>query len=229
MFGATPHEKAYLAPFLGFLAVALLGEIVGKIFHGHAFWMLAEPRYWVLPLQTLVGAALLWRYWPSYALRLPARAGFAILIGALALVLWIAPQQWLGTPARLDGFQPEFFGGPDTWAYWLNVPLRFIRLVIVVPLLEEIFWRGFLLRYLIDDDFTDVPIGAFSWKSFGIVTAGFCLEHSFADWPAAILTGALFNLVAYRTRSLSACVLTHAVTNLILGIWVMRTGQWGFW
>ena len=82
---------------------------------------------------------------------------------------------------------------------------------------------------IIDDDFTDVPIGTFSWKSFAIVTGGFCLEHSFADWPAAILTGALFNLVAYRTRSLSACVLTHAVTNLLLGIWVMRTGQWGFW
>ena len=228
MFGATPHEKAYLAPFLGFLAVALLGEIVGRLFQGHTFWMAAEPRYWVLPLQTLFAGALLWRYWRSYSLRRPAGVGFATLIGAVALVLWIAPQEWLGAPARLDGFHPEFFGA-DGWPYWLNVSARFVRLVIVVPLVEEIFWRGFLLRYLIDDDFMDVPIGAFSWKSFGIVTAGFCLEHSFADWPAAILTGALFNLVAYRTRSLSACVLTHAVTNLILGIYVMRSGQWGFW
>ncbi len=228
MSGATSHEKAYLAPFVGFLAVMLLGEIVGRIFDGHAFWMAAEPRYWVLPLQTLVGGALLARYWPIYTLRPPARAGFATLIGAIALIIWIAPQQWLGAPARLDGFHPEFFA-TDGWPYWLNVTLRFVRLVIVVPLLEEIFWRGFLLRYLIDDDFTDVPFGAFSWKSFGIVTAGFCLEHSFADWPAAILTGALFNLVAYHTRSLSACVLTHAVTNLLLGIYVLRTGQWGFW
>ncbi len=228
MFGATPHEKAYLAPFLGFLAVALLGEIVGRLFQGHTFWMAAEPRYWVLPLQTLFAGALLWRYWRSYSLRRPAGVGFATLIGAVALVLWIAPQEWLGAAPRLDGFHPEFFGA-DGWPYWLNVSARFVRLVIVVPLIEEIFWRGFLLRYLIDDDFMDVPIGAFSWKSFGIVTAGFCLEHSFADWPAAILTGALFNLVAYRTRSLSACVLTHAVTNLILGIYVMRSGQWGFW
>ena len=228
MFGATPHEKAYLAPFLGFLAVALLGEIVGRLFQGNSFWMAAEPRYWVPPLQTLFAGALLWRYWRSYSLRRPAGVGFATLIGAVALVLWIAPQEWLGAPARLDGFHPEFFGA-DGWPYWLNVSARFVRLVIVVPLVEEIFWRGFLLRYLIDDDFMDVPIGAFSWKSFGIVTAGFCLEHSFADWPAAILTGALFNLVAYRTRSLSACVLTHAVTNLILGIYVMRSGQWGFW
>ena len=228
MFGSTPHEKAYLAPFVGFLAVMFFGEIVGWLFKGHAFWMLAEPRYWVLPLQTLVGGALVARYWRFYDLRLPARPLFATLIGVVALIIWIAPQEWLGTAARLDGFHPEFFGA-EGWPYWANVTTRFVRLIIVVPLLEEIFWRGFLLRYFIDDDFTDVPIGAFSWKSFGIVTGGFCLEHSFADWPAAILTGALFNLVAYRTRSLSACVLTHAVTNLLLGIWVMRTGQWGFW
>jgi membrane protease YdiL (CAAX protease family) len=50
-----------------------------------------------------------------------------------------------------------------------------------------------------------------------------------ADWPAAIITGALFNLVAYRTRSLAACVLTHAITNLVLAIYILRTGQWGFW
>jgi CAAX prenyl protease-like protein len=221
MIGATPQEKAHLAPFAGFLAVMLLGEIAGKIFAG-------EPRYWVLPLQTLVGGALLIRYWRYYDLRRPARPLFATLIGAIALIIWIAPQQWFGAASRLDGFQPAFFGATG-WPYALNVACRFLRLIIIVPLVEEIFWRGFLLRYFIDDDFTTVPIGAFSWKSFGIVTAGFCLEHQFPDWPAAILTGALFNLVAYRTRSLSACVLTHAITNLLLGLWIMHTGQWGFW
>ena len=206
----------------------LLGEIVGGLFHGQAFWMVAEPRYWVLPLQTLVGGALVARYWRFYDLRIPAGVPFAALIGGIALILWIAPQEWFGFAPRRDGFNPEFFA-TEGWSYWVNVTMRFVRLIIVVPLLEEIFWRGFLLRYFIDDDFTEVPIGAFSWKSFGIVTGGFCLEHTFPDWPAAILTGALFNLVIYRTRSLSACVLTHAVTNLLLGIWVMRTGQWGFW
>ena len=52
---------------------------------------------------------------------------------------------------------------------------------------------------------------------------------SSADWPAAALTGALYNFVAYRTRSLSACVLAHALTNALLGLWILRTGQWGFW
>ncbi len=85
------------------------------------------------------------------------------------------------------------------------------------------------MRILIAEPFTGVPFGAFSWRSFAIVTAGFCLEHQPADWPAAILAGALYSLVAYRTRSLSSCVLAHTVTNLLLGLYVMRTGQWGFW
>jgi hypothetical protein len=102
-------------------------------------------------------------------------------------------------------------------------------MVIIVPLVEEIFWRGWLLRYLVHDDFRTVPFGTFTWKSFLISSGAFCLEHQFADWPAAILTGALYNLVAYRTRSLAACVVAHAVTNAGLAIYILQTRQWGFW
>jgi uncharacterized protein len=62
-----------------------------------------------------------------------------------------------------------------------------------------------------------------------VVTVGFMLVHSTADWPAALLTGALYNWVAYRTKSLAACVLAHAFTNLLPGVWIMNTRQWGFW
>lgn len=206
----------------------LPGLVVEWLFKGHGFWWADETRYWVCPLQALVGGVLLFRWWPEYKMRPPARAWIAVLIGVIALIIWIAPQEFFGFEARRDGFNPARFG-TDGWPYALNTGLRFFRLVIIVPFVEEIFWRGFLLRYLIDDDFLDVPVGTFSWLSFGIVTGGFTLEHTFPDWPAAILTGMLFNLVAYRTRSLSACVLTHAVTNLLLGLYVMRTGQWGFW
>lgn len=228
MFSSSTQEKAYLAPFLGFFAVAGLGAILSHLFDGYAFWVVSQPQYWVMPLQTIFcGGLLLWG-WRWYEMRLPARPLFASFIGIVALVIWVAPQMWFGAAPRLEGFEPGFFGA-DGLPYALNLGMRFIRLVIVVPLLEEIFWRGFLLRYLVSERFTSVPFGTFTWKSFGIVTAGFCLEHSFADWPAAIITGVLYNIVAYRTRSLSACVLTHAVTNLVLGFYILRTGQWGFW
>lgn len=228
MFGAGPHERAYLAPFLAFFAVIGLGMIVEKLGGGYAGWAYNHPIYWVVPLQTLVCAAVLIRNWRFYEFKIPRNVLFTTGIGILALLIWVAPQEWLGFGQRLEGFDPEFFGASG-WPYALNVGIRFVRLIVIVPLLEEIFWRGFLLRYFIDEDFTKVPIGAFSWLSFGIVTAGFCLEHSMADWPAAAITGALYNFVAYRTRSLSSCVLVHAVTNALLGAYVLHSRQWGFW
>ncbi|HYR58229.1 MAG TPA: CAAX prenyl protease-related protein [Chthoniobacteraceae bacterium] len=229
MISASTGEKAYFAPFAVFLGFLALNELLGKMSEGMAgAWWWSEPRLWIFPLQTIVCGSLLLRWRRCYGLKRPARAAFAVAVGALVLAIWIAPQAWMHFPARLAGFDPTYFG-KSGWAFDVTVALRFLRLVVVVPLVEEIFWRGYLLRILIADPFTDVPIGAFSWRSFAIVTAGFCLEHQPADWPAAILAGALYNLVAYRTRSLSSCVLAHAVTNLLLGIYVMRTGQWGFW
>jgi CAAX prenyl protease-like protein len=96
-------------------------------------------------------------------------------------------------------------------------------------LIEEIFWRGFFLRYLIAEDFDRVAFGRFSWLSFTAVTLLFAFSHSKADWAAALCAGALYNLVAYRTRSLFSCVFAHALTNLLLGLWIMHTRQWGFW
>ncbi len=227
MFGFTPQEKAYLGPFAVFLGLIALGELVAHLGHGFAYWPLATPRYWVYPLQTLVCGALLVRYWREYSMEKPRGIGFTTAIGVLVLAIWIAPQVLGLAASRLEGFEPHFFEGDA--AYAVNLGLRFLRLVIIVPLVEEIFWRGFLLRYVIDQDFTKVPFGTFEWKSFAIVTIGFCLEHQMADWPAAIAAGALYNLVAYRTRSLSACVLAHAITNLLLGFYVLQTKQWGFW
>lgn len=227
----SSEEKAFFAPFAIFLAFLGLNDFVGKFSEGlvRAWWW-SEPHFWVFPLQTLVCGVLLLRWWRYYELRWPSPSACAIAlgVGVLVLLIWIAPQLWLHAPPRLRGFDPGYFAR-DGWGYSVTVFLRFLRLAIVVPLLEEIFWRGYLLRVLIAQPFTAVRIGAFTWRSFGLVTAGFCLEHQPADWPAAIAAGALYNLVAYRTHSLSACVLAHAVTNLLLGIFVMRTGQWGFW
>ena len=227
MFGANPKERAYLAPFLVFMALLAVDEVVRKLFEGQAWWVVATPRYWVFPLQTIVCGALIAANWKHYEFAWPARPLFTIGIGVLVLALWVAPQEVLGMPKRWDGFDPGFFGGDA--AYVANVGTRLIRMVIVIPLLEEIFWRGFLLRYLINNDFTRIPIGQFTWLSFGVAAVLFTLAHTPADYGAAILAGALYNAVAYRTRSLSSCVLVHAVTNLLLGVYILRTGQWGFW
>jgi CAAX prenyl protease-like protein len=142
--------------------------------------------------------------------------------------LWISPQLLFGQPARTDGFNPEVFAAQPGW-YAFTIAARFLRLVVVVPLVEEIFWRGFLQRYLINERFTSVPFGKYTPLSFWAVAVAFMLVHNPPDWPAALLTGAIYGWVAVHTKSLAACVVAHAVTNLALGIYILQTRQWGFW
>lgn len=227
MLGVTFAARAYLGPFVAFFAILLLSQGVAAVFEGQAAWYLSAPQYWSYPMQTLVCGALLMRWWRRYDFALGRGWFFASAIAVLVWLIWITPQTWLGRAPRMDGFNPWFFS--SNTANYAGLAMRFVRLVVVVPLVEEIFWRGFLLRWLVDPHWERVSFGTFTWRSFLLTTAGFALEHQLADWPAALLCGALYNLVAIRTRSLGACVLAHAATNLLLGIWVMRTGQWGFW
>lgn len=216
---------AYTAPAAVFFAALAL--VAGLKAIGGPFWLEA-PEYWVYPLQTLICAGLLFWFWREYDFRRIAGVAITLGVGVAVFLLWIAPQQFLGFDARTSGFNPDTFAAQPA-AYWATVLLRFLRLVIVVPLVEEIFWRGFLLRYFINEKFTAVPFGTFSWLSFAVVTIAFMFVHSAADWPAAAITGALYNFVAYRTKSLTSCVIAHAITNLLLGAWIMFTRQWGFW
>jgi membrane protease YdiL (CAAX protease family) len=55
------------------------------------------------------------------------------------------------------------------------------------------------------------------------------VAHASIDYAAAIVFGSLMYWLAVRTKSLAACVLAHAVANLILGVYVMVTQQWGYW
>ena len=223
-----PGQKkiaAYALPMLVFVALLALNSLLKKI--DNQFW-LSSAEYWIYPVQTVLCAGLLVWFRREYQWQPLTRAAFAASVAVIVFLLWISPQAFFGFTPRAAGFDPGVVGSQPA-LFWFTVLFRFLRLVVVVPLIEEIFWRGFLLRFLISEDFERVPFGKFSWISFTIVTVLFAFSHSKADWLAALLTGALYNLVAYQTKSLFSCVLAHAVTNLLLGLWIMKTGQWGFW
>lgn len=211
----------FVAPFVVFALFLVAGQLTG-----------GDPLL-MYPIQTvfcgwlLIGARASYP-WQPFGWR---AAADGVLAGVLVLAIWIAPQILLHLPPRTaGGFDPTpLLSGCPAWFYPATISLRFLRLVVVVPWLEEVFWRGFLLRRLVTEDFQDVPFGTCTPWSFGIVTLGFMLEHAMADWPAALLAGAIYNIVAIRTCSLPACILAHAVTNLLLGLYIMNTHQWGFW
>lgn len=224
MTSARSPFVPYIAPFAIFLLFIGLDQLLtGSVPDGAI-----SPKYWIYPLQTVVCAVVLAIYWKHYFFRPLGLWWMGAVAGIVALAIWISPQVIFNAPARIDGFNPGVFseGG---WLYWLTVITRFVRLVLVVPLVEEIFWRGFLMRYLVKEDFQNVPFGTYRPLAFFGTALLFMLEHGPADYPAALLTGIIYNAVAVKTKSLFACVVAHAVTNAALGFYIMATRQWGFW
>jgi uncharacterized protein len=250
----TRLEKAYILPFAAFMLLLGLRGGIDHVCEGVGPFWLAQPMYWIFPLQTVVCGALLIRYRREYAFQPVARFAFTTGVAVLVLAVWIAPQEIFGAPLRRDGFNPELFA-ENRPLYALVVLLRFVRLVVVVPFLEEIFWRGYLLRQVVQPHFEKVPFGTLKWEpdrtpawaaALGaglgprlkplllwgpttIVALLFMLAHQPADYPAAFFCSLAYNYLAFRTRSLASCILAHAVTNLLLGLYILKTGQWGFW
>lgn len=218
---------AYTLPFLlfmmGLAAVSGAKALGLTSFAG----VTLDPMYWIYPLQTAVSAgALLW-FWKCYDVGGTTLGKLLIGVagGVIVCTLWVAPQELFHQPHRLEGFDPNVVPSLTNWM----LATRFARLVLVVPLVEEIFWRGFLLRYLVREDFASLPFGSANVFSFWAVVVAFTCVHQPADMPAAFITGILLNLIAVRTRSLLACVAAHATANLALGVYICATRQWGFW
>jgi uncharacterized protein len=157
----------------------------------------------------------------------PGKLVLGAFVGLLVFVLWVGlegrypPLSFLG---KRSAFDPAELGTAWKWAF---ITVRFLGLVLLVPLIEELFWRSFLIRWLIDPDFLKVPIGRVTPLAAGITSAVFALSHP--EWLPALLTGLLWAWLLWQTRSLSACVLSHAVANLALGIYVVATGDWKYW
>lgn len=240
----TIAHCAPLAVFVLLLSVQDLIPAVSVEDSPDAPWYWSHPRHWLYPLQTIVGIACLMYWWRHYVFR-PHR-GWLLATGAgvLGILVWLLPghlyttfhfaEGWwsyLGITSRADGFNPGALSERGSSVYCLTVVARFVRMVLVVPLVEELFWRGFLMRFLADPegDFWNVPFGTHHQRSLVGVTLMFVLIHNSSDYVGAAIFGLLMYGVCVRTRSLSACVLMHAVANLCLGIYVMLTEQWGYW
>jgi len=198
----------------------------------HGFLKL-EPTalYYLYPLKALVVAWLLFHFRKSYTelefkelLSFPTTLAISG-VGLLVFVLWINMEWTIGSSSTPQGFNPMTF--PEGAIRNSMIFFRIAGAVLVVPLMEELFWRSFLIRYITDSDFESVPIGTFTWASFLLTVVLFGAEHNFIY--AGMMAGAAYNLILYKTRSLAQCVLAHAVTNLALAIYVIATGKWQFW
>ncbi len=108
------------------------------------------------------------------------------------------------------------------------ITFRVLSSVVNVPVLEELFWRGWLMRWLISRDFLTVPLGTYSRQSFWLVAVLFASEHG-SYWDVGLIAGIVFNWWMIRTKSLPDCILAHAVTNACLAAYVLMRDQWQYW
>jgi CAAX prenyl protease-like protein len=191
----------------------------------------SDAVVWLYPLKALVVAVALLALRKSYVELRPSFSPLAVLTGAVAIVIWIAIDPLYPGLSRLTGGTAPVPFDPGTLASipwrWAFIVSRVMGAVLVVPVMEELFWRGFLIRWLVKDDFKGVPLGTYTGYSFGATVLLFGAEHE--QWLAGIICGALYNLLLYRTKNLTDCVVAHATSNALLAAWVLVRADWRFW
>ena len=180
---------------------------------------------WVYPLKTVATAIVLVAVWGSLPRLAPTHSLSSILVGLLVFATWVILEGTYPVLGSTEAFDP--FEAMDEPQVYVWIGIRLAGASIVVGVMEEMFWRGFLLRWLVAPNFRKVPLGTFTWLSFAITSVFFALEHN--RWLVGLLAGIAYNLWFFRTKSLYACVVAHTVTNLALGIYVLATARWGFW
>jgi CAAX prenyl protease-like protein len=178
----------------------------------------------------LVGGLLIW-FWREYGelslQNLPTlkEVLVGIVVGVVVFVLWInldAPILRLGDPSA--SFKPvDAQGGLD----WPLIAVRLVGAALLVPVMEELFWRSFLMRWIDRPQFETVVPQQVTLKAIVLSTFVFMLAHTL--WLAAIIAGLAYALLFVRTGRLWVPVISHAVTNGVLGVWVVMTGRWEFW
>ncbi len=218
-------ERAALArvlPFAVYIAFILVADLLERL-----GWTAAELR-WLYPVKVGAVLALLLWFRRAYAELARPRLGWggaavAVLAGVLVLVLWIhLNADWMRL-GESGGFDPRRDGGLD----WVLVACRLAGAALVVPVMEELFWRSYLMRWVEAADFQKVNPAHIKCKSFVVTVILFGFEHNL--WLAGIVAGAVYSALYMRSGKLASPVLAHAVTNGLLGVWIIVTGNWTYW
>lgn len=157
----------------------------------------------------------------------------SIALGVAVCALWVAPDAlvpgWRDSTLFQNGITGKITTSiPPTELTPLMLVLRTLRAALLVPVLEELFWRGWLPRWVQDQKFWRIPLGHYTTFAFWTTAVLFAAEHG-PFWEVGLLCGIIYNWWMRRTRSLGDLILTHAVTNLALSLYVIATKGWKFW
>ena len=243
----TPESLPRILPFLVYMAFIFIGDMLARL-----GWNAGELR-WLYGVKIAAVLAVLLYYRRQYSelagprqagprLAAPRQAGpssaaprlaqtrstartlgIAVASGVLVLVLWINLDAAWMTIGSSAGFDPRNDGRID----WLLVAVRLFGAALVVPVMEELFWRSFLMRWIDSPAFLQMNPANTRLKAFVVTVVLFGFEHNL--WLAGIVAGAVYSLLYMRSQTLWSPILAHAVTNGMLGLWIISTGHWSYW
>jgi CAAX protease family protein len=208
---------ARVAPFLIFLALTVCQGRFGP-----------ASACWFYFAKTLVGAWLIWEMRPFVAEMRWAFSWEAMAVGVGIFAIWVG----------LDPFYPKFHAhgatgnpnavfGQNSALAWFFIVVHILGMTWIVPPLEEVFYRSFVYRFIAQPDFLSVPLNRFLPWPFLATAAVFGFSHN--EWLAGILCGAAYQGLVLRKNRLGDAMTAHAITNFLLGVWIVWRHQWHFW
>jgi CAAX prenyl protease-like protein len=218
-------ETAYILPMITFLALVWAG----------GNWKELYPWFYVA--RAIIVAVMLFILWPHYTKIRWNGWWLGALLGIVGIFQWVGMQLalqklsiggWMPFKPAADPFNPmSAFNSPAIMWSWIVI--RIASASLVVPVMEELFWRDFLWRRILAPaDFKLAQVGEKDWRAFLFVSLVFAVVHG-NWWLTSIVWALMIGGLLIYTRSLGACIVMHGMTNLLLGIYVLYTHDWSFW
>lgn len=212
-------------PFAVYILFLALGDYLVPICHS-----LNLDDKWLYVFRVLLVALLIVYFWREFT-ELSVRPNMADLFvafaaGLLVLIFWVAPfPAWAILGSDHVSFNPVEGETKQAAFFWLST--RIIGAALIVPVMEELFWRSFVMRWVDNKNFLSVRPESVSLYAYIASSALFALEHNL--WFAGLFAGLVYGALYIKYKNLWVPVFAHAVTNGLLGIWVVQTGNWQYW
>jgi CAAX prenyl protease-like protein len=212
----------YVAPFIVFLALLTVQNYVPL------------PQVVEYALRLVIMTAVLWFFSRNVIDFRTRHLAASVGLGIAVFALWVAPDALFPGYRSHWLFQNSLTGSakgtiqPGIENNFLLLALRTLRASLIVPIVEELFWRAWLMRWLIERDFWKVPLGTYAPQAFWITALLFASEHG-PYWEVGLLCGIIYNWWMVKTKSLGDLILAHAVTNACLCAYVILTQKWEYW
>lgn len=211
-----------IVPFAIYMGFIVLADLLTQL-----GWSAAEQR-WLYAVKIAAVLAPLLYWWRRYselqvALPPPRALLEAVAVGLVVLCLWVNLDAGWMVIGAATGFDPR----QDGAIVWPLVAVRLAGAALVVPVMEELFWRSFLMRWLAAPKFLEVNPARVGLRGFLITALLFGVEHNL--WLAGLVAGLAYGWLYARSNNLWSPIAAHAVTNGALGVWITCTGNWSYW